>query len=308
MLKEAIRNNWATDISGYAQMIPALKDTDYPAWTIRLHSSYGVALPYNGEKAINETFANARIYSDDIVFDNQDVRRAIVLTTSTEGIEETFSALCCELIEPGSDGEKREKILASPLEWWKTWKEMLGNRNIDPRIYDVLGELCVFKALMVSGEEAYWNGPDGASYDIETAASFVEVKSTIVKDKREVTISNPTQLDPPGKPLHLVLCLFEPTVLTGDSIDSVIKEFENLGYDTSILNAKLSKMGFDVGMSARKKTFILHNMLKYTVDSDFPRVTPASFVGGVMPAGVTKFTYTVDISGMIAEEMKQGAG
>ena len=48
MLKEAIRNNWATDISGYAQIIPATKDSDYPAWTVKILSSYGVAIPYDG--------------------------------------------------------------------------------------------------------------------------------------------------------------------------------------------------------------------------------------------------------------------
>ena len=303
MLKEAIRNNWATDISGYAQIIPVTKDTDYPAWTVKILNSYGVAIPYDGEDDINESFANARIYSDNIVFDDHTVKKSLILSTSTEGIETTFSALCCELIEPGDNGEKRAKILSAPLEWWKSWKEMLGNRNIDPRIYDVLGELCVFKALLASGEDANWNGPDGASYDIETEWGFIEVKSTIVRDKREVTISNPTQLDPSGKPLNLVLCQFEPTVLTGVSIDSVLDEFANMGYSTTLLNTKLSKMGFDPGMSSRKKTFILHGMLKYTVDSDFPRITPASFVGGVMPAGITKFTYTVDLSGMTPESM-----
>lgn len=303
MLQEAIRNNWATDIKGYAQIIPELKDTDYPAWTIRFEDSYGVALPYDGIGEINEHFSNARIYSTDIVFNNIGVRKAIVLSTTAEGIEATFSALCSELIDPGDKGEKRRGVLSAPLEWWKSWKEMLGNRNIDARIYDVLGELCVLKLLIQKGENASWNGPNGASYDIETEKYFAEVKSTIVRDKREVTISNLTQLDPPGKPLNLILCQFEPTVLTGVSIDSVMSEFREMGYNTVALNSKLSEMGLEEGMSARKKTFVLHAMLKYTVDSDFPRITSASFADGVMPAGIIKFSYTVDLSGMIPESM-----
>ena len=47
-------------------------------------------------------------------------------------------------------------------------------------------------------------------------------------------------------------------------------------------------------------------MLKYTVDERFPRITPSSFADGVMPAGITKITYTVDLSGMIPETMIQG--
>ena len=306
MLQEAIRNNWATDIKGYAQIIPGLKDSDYPAWTIRFEDSYGVALPYNGVEEINEHFSNAHIYSTDIVFNNIGVKKAIVLSTTAEGMEGAFSALCSELIDPGENGEKRKRILSSPLEWWKSWKEMIGNRNIDARIYDVLGELCVLKLLVEKGEDAIWNGPNGASYDIETDKYFAEVKSTIARDKREVTISNLTQLDPPGKPLCVILCQFEPTALTGLSIDSIISEFREMGYNTAELNAKLFKMGLEEGMSARKKTFVLHAMLKYTVDADFPRITSASFAGGVIPAGIVKLSYPVDLGGMIPESMLEG--
>lgn len=302
-MREAIRNNWVTDIKDYAQIIPATENTEYPAWTIRFEDSYGVALPYDGQEEINEHFSNARIYSSNIVFIDNIAKKALLLTTTEEGIEETFSALCSEFIDPGVNGEKRKCILTDPLGWWKSWKELLGNRNIDVRIYDVLGELCVLKRLIQMGEDANWNGPDGASYDIETEHCFFEVKSTIVRDRREVTISNPTQLDFPGKPICLVLCQFEPTALTGVSIDSVMAEFQVMGYNIMLLNSILSNMGFEEGMSARKKTFILHAMLKYTVDSDFPRITPASFVGGVMPAGITKYTYTVDLSGMTPESM-----
>ena len=74
-----------------------------------------------------------------------------------------------------------------------------------------------------------------------------------------------------------------------------------------MINQKLSELGFEEGMSARNRTFLLHEMLKYAVSFDFPRITPESFVGGVLPMGVTKITYTVDLSGMPSEPMVQGA-
>ena len=61
MLIENIKSNWETDILGYAQVIPSLKGTDYPAWTVKLVDGYGVAIPYSGED-INESFSNARIF------------------------------------------------------------------------------------------------------------------------------------------------------------------------------------------------------------------------------------------------------
>lgn len=305
-MNELIRNNWKTDIVGYAQDIPVLKESRYPAWTIKYEDSYGVAIPYSGPEIINETFANAKLYSTLIPIHGQTPVSAIVLQTGAPDIAVPFATLCEALVAPGHNGERRRAIESSPVAWWKEWKELLGNRNIDERIYDILGELCVLRRLFELGEEPEWNGPTGASYDIELVDRFVEVKSSTVRDKREVTISSQFQLDPPGKSLNLVFCQFEPTVQTGESIDSIVDWFGGIGYNISVLNEKLASKGFEIGMSSRKRTFLLHSMLKYTVDESFPRITPASFVGGTMPAGITKISYTVDLSGMVPESMLQG--
>lgn len=307
MLIENIKSNWETDILGYAQVIPSLKGTDYPAWTVKLVDGYGVAIPYSGED-INESFSNARIFStDNIMVSSGVMQRSLVLTTGSFGIEQPFATLCAELVDPGVNGSARTAIIGDPVSWWKKWKELLGNKNIDARIYDVLGELCVLYVLLKSGEDAAWNGPDGTSYDIETDSRFVEVKSTLSRTKREITVSNQFQLDPPGKSLNLILCVFEPTVQSGISINGIIRKLNKLGYNIGMINQKLSELGFEEGMSARNRTFLLHEMLKYAVSFDFPRITPESFVGGVLPMGVTKITYTVDLSGMPSEPMVQGA-
>ena len=305
-MSELIRNNWETDILGYAHDIPTLKEYGYPAWTIKFDGSYGVAIPYNGPEIINEAFANAKLYSTSLPLQGQPPVSAIVLKTGAPDIAIPFATLCEALVDPGHNGERRREIESSPVAWWKEWKELLGNKNIDERIYDILGELCVLRRLVQGGEEPEWNGPTGASYDIELADRFVEVKSSTVRNKREVTISNQFQLDPPGKTLDLVFCQFEPTVQTGESIDSVVDWFAAIGYNTSALNDKLASKGFEIGMSSRKRTFLLHSMLKYTVDESFPRISPASFIGGTMPAGITKISYTVDLSGMVPESMLQG--
>lgn len=306
MLKKTILSNWETDILGYAQSIADLEHTGYPAWTVKLDDSYGVAIPYDGEEEINENFANARFRSTEIKNLSGKVKRVILLTTDSEDIKTPFSALCEALIDPGDNGVHRILIEASPIIWWKEWKELLGNRNIDDRIYDVLGELCVFMYLVKRGEEAEWNGPDGATYDIESTTRFVEVKSSINRDKREATISSQFQLFPNEKPLFLVLCRFEPAILSGVSIDSILSDFADIGYNIGLLNQKLEKKGFEEGMSARKKYFILHEMLLYKVDESFPTITPNSFVGGVMPQGITKITYTIDLSGLTPISLFQG--
>ena len=122
-------------------------------------------------------------------------------------------------------------------------------------------------------------------------------------DRKEITISNQFQLEPPGKHLDLVFCQFEPAVESGVSINQLVEQLKSNGVNIASLNQKLKELGFEEGRSSRNKTFILHSMLKYVVDSDFPRITPSSFLNGVMPAGITKITYTVDLSGMTPESM-----
>ena len=138
------------------------------------------------------------------------------------------------------------------------------------------------------------------------AFSFIFTFSSINRVKKEVTISSQFQLAPSGKSLELVLCRFEPTILTGVSIDGLLNEFKALGYNTDILNNKLESCGFEIGMSARKRTFILHEMLLYKVDDSFPRITPESFIGGVLPEGITKISYTVDLSGLSSVSLIKG--
>ena len=306
MLKKTILSNWETDILGYAQSIAELEITEYPAWTVKLDDSYGVAIPYTGKEEINENFASARIRSTEIKILQGDVKRVLLLTTNSQDIKTPFSTLCEGLIDPGDSGGNRVLIEASPIIWWKEWKELLGNRNIDERIYDVLGELCAFKYIVQKGEEAEWNGPDGATYDIESTVRFIEVKSSINREKREVMISSQFQLFPKEKSLFLILCRFEPTILSGISIDSILSDFAEIGYNTELLNQKLEKRGFEKGMSSRKRRFILHEMLLYKVDENFPTITPQDFIGGVMPQGITKITYTVDLSGLTPISLLQG--
>lgn len=304
-LKQEIQDNWKTDISGNIQDIALLKNTSYPAWTVKFDEAYGVAIPYSSSEEINETFANARIRSSDINTQDGEKKRVLVLTTTSKRIQTYFASLCEALIDPGENGVIRNQINTSPILWWKDWKELLGNRNIDSRIYDTLGELCVLKYSIDHGEDANWIGPDGASYDIETETRFLEVKSSTVRSQKHVTISSQYQLFP-HKPLYLVYCLFEPTITSGVSIDSLLDEFKLIGYNTNLLNDKLESKGFEKGMSSRKKMFILHEMLLYTVDDSFPRITPASFENGVLPESIIDISYTVDLAGLPSVSLIQG--
>ena len=305
-LKYEIIKNWKTDITGFAQDIDSLCNAGYPCWTVKFLDSYGVAIPYTGSEGINEHFSNARIRSDILIVSNGIEKNAIILTADYSVSQESFSTLCEALLSPGENGKNRALVTCSPEAWWKDWKELIGNRDIDERVYDTLGELCVFKYLSENGRQVNWDGPNSSTYDLETDDGYVEVKSTTSRSKKEVTISSQFQLDPPEKELSLVLCQFESSAFTGYSIDGVVDDLIRMGINPDYINSRLSKKGLETGMSARRRKFILHDMLKYEINERFPRITPASFIGGVMPLGVTKISYTVSLDGLDSVSLIKG--
>lgn len=143
MLLEDIKNNWKTDILGYAQVISSLKDTKYPAHTVKLVDGYGVAIPYSGDD-VNESFSNVRSFSTDNIMASPGViQRSLVLTTDSFEAEQPFASLCAEFIDPGTDGSSRIAVLNDPVAWWGKWKELLGNKNIVHE-FMMFSESCAF--------------------------------------------------------------------------------------------------------------------------------------------------------------------
>ncbi len=304
MLIDEILANWAGMPSDNVMLVSSLSIIGYISWTIKTSAGYGVAIPINSEEEISEHFASAHYYTSDIILDNSKQEHVLMLVTKKEEIKDQFAALCAELLTPGENGDLRNEVSQSPVTWWMAWKELLGNKNVELRVYDVLGELWTLKYLAEHGENAEWNGPDGATYDIDCESFYTEVKSTIARNKKQISLSNLFQLDPPeGKKLFLVLCQFESS-LSGISINTMVDQLEKLGYSRAALNDKLEKLGLEKGMSARKRCYILHAATKYTVDESFPAIRETSFVGGVLPKCVMSITYTVTLDGLLGENIK----
>lgn len=303
MLLNEIMSNWAGMPRASVMVIQSLTDLGYRSWTIKTPAGYGVAIPVNCDEEISEYFAGARYFTGDIVLDNSIEEHVLMLITPKEEIKEQFASLCAELLTPGDEGELRAEISNSPASWWMAWKELLGNRSVDLRVYDVLGELWTLKYLAEHGIHAEWNGPDGATYDIDCESFFVEVKSSTARNNRQITLSNLFQLDPPeGKSLYLVLCQFESS-LTGLSINSLVDDLEVLGYSRFAINSKLERMGFEKGKTARKRCYIVHAATKYSVDESFPAIRESSFVDGVLPVGVMSISYTITLNGIAGENI-----
>lgn len=287
---EEIASIWETCQRGYAQELPSLLDTRHPAWSVVLPDGrFGVAVPYSEEEEVYEAFANARVES--LLLKN--ISDGSVLVLSSYESSRAFASLCAEFVSPGKNGAAREDLVSSPVSWWKEWKGLLGNRSIDRRVYDVLGEMICLEVLCGMGLDPIWNGPDGASCDIDCGTRKYEVKSTLSRSSKNVQIHGLFQLSNENEvEKHLLLVQFEPSI-DGFSINGMVETLAGNGFSRAEINNSLLDLGYPQGNSARNKCYSLHGLTDYIVDNSFPHISPESFVGGMLPLGVTSINYGV---------------
>lgn len=293
-LADEILGYWRTIERGYSQQIRFLSDDRWPAWALHLpDETVGVAIPYPFEQPVIETFANVRLEAATIA--NLTNGRMLILT-SYEATS-AFAAVCAQFIAPGENGVTREAIVSNPVAWWREWKGLLGNKNVEKRVYDILGELIGLAALKQAGCSPIWTGPDGISTDIDCGTSKYEVKSSVARNSRTFEAHGLFQLSADSVPKYLIFAQFEPSE-NGLSIDGLVAHLASQGYSLSDLNASLNKLGYPEGASSRTTSYRLISLSQYDVNDEFPRIEPSSFTTGSLPRGVLSITYTVSLDGL----------
>ena len=292
---EHIREHFAAGINGFRKIqgLPS----DCPAWTVCREDGYfGVCIPNPGMVVINERFASISIESQDYP-DTGDTSHMLMLLCSSRKLRYEFASVAAQFIEPGPESSNRKKIQRNPFEWWKRWRELVGNRIGEKKPYSVIGEMLVVERLLKDGQQVVWGGPAASTHDIDTGSISAEVKSTLQRAKTEITVSSPYQLDG-TKPLWLYIVKFEENPKDGLTISEQAAILEQLGYDSSLIENQLARLGFVAGTHGRKQRYRVLEKRKYLVDDSFPKITPASFIGGHMPTGITHIEYTVNLDGL----------
>ena len=290
--------------NGFFDKVMSIRDlpAEYPAWTINRRTQYGVIIPTDNDEKFRESFSSVEIFTEQNVNISGKVYNVIMLISENIELKSEFATICSQFVDPGDNGENRKKLIADPQQWWDRWKTLLGNALSQNEPYPVLGELTVLSYYITKGEAPLWRGPDSASNDIEFSDFSCEVKSTTQRYAKEITVSGIHQLKSAGKELELVFCRFERS-LSGKSINDVVDELVQSGYDKTDLENNLDKLGLSDGCVARKLKYKLLEMNKYQVDDSFPVITEKSFKNDILPANIIKFTYTVDLAGLDCENL-----
>lgn len=291
---EEIRDGFAS-MSSYGAMQLNTLTAEYLAYIIRIPDGYGVAIPVNKDMEVAENFNSCK-FRTGLLSIGGNPSNYLMLISAFEEYRYEFASLCAELLSPGENGRDRKALLEDPLDWWKRWKELVGNDIKDKAVYSIIAELRVLEHKRISDPSAEWTATHMGSHDIECSTESCEVKSTCKRYGAEVTIAGQHQLVH-KKPLYLYFIRMEES-LEGISVNDMKKRLVQTGYDPAKLEMELQQQGLEHGASIRDKKYKILEKRKYIVDESFPCITRESFKNNQLPAGIIQIVYTVDLDAL----------
>lgn len=304
-LAEQIRTKFA-GISGFDKRAEPLGgfEGELSSWAIKLDELYAVGIEIDESIKINETFANVFFYTGTYSIDGER-KYLLVLASPGKELRNEFAGICALFLEPGPRGEKRKRLRDDPLAWWKSWKNLLGNKNVEKSAYSVLSELLVLYHFKKEGADISadsWTGPNGKSVDIRTAEKGYEVKSSLIKYNDIVTISGQYQLES-GSNLSLIFVKLEDPGKEAAgkniiNIDYLLDKLSGLGLDYTKLNDMVKKTGFKENSLDRKKHFRILELREYPIDDEFPYIDVNALRGIKKIEHIIQVTYKVDLKGI----------
>lgn len=290
---EEIREYFASTQNGAREIKELPKE--YSAIVIRNNEGYGVAIAFDDERDISEKFANSRLFSQCLAIGGVE-RKYLILSCMLDSLRYEFASVCAQFVEPGIDGVDRKNLLAEPLEWWKKWRELMGNTISNKEAYSVIAEMMVLNDLYVNDRTVEWTAVNSGSHDIEGCNGSYEVKSTVKRYGATITIAGQHQLHS-LKRLQLYFCRMEQSK-SGVSINDMKERLVEDGYDKDKLEQQLYQMGYERGASIREEKYKVLEKRKYEVDEKFPKITKTSFKDDCIPDSVIQITYTIDLDGL----------
>ena len=180
------------------------------------------------------------------------------------------------------------------------WRALLavrrGTRLSLTEQMSLFAELTVLDLVTRGGAlpAAWWRGPRREPHDIVTPARAFEVKA-VGRTSSTVTIHGVDQLEPPGRPLALVLVEVveaEDGRSLPDLVDGVLSRVDDLGDALWSLTAA----GFDRAEPEHyPERFTVEDIGHLEVTDEVPRIVASSFGPTGAPTGLSRLQYRLDL-------------
>lgn len=182
---------------------------------------------------------------------------------------------------------------------WRALFAAAGPRMTMKQLAGLYGELLVLDRLLALSVTAAsrWKGPLGEPHDFIGPGLDIEVKTTLSDEDDIVHIHGLEQLAAQeGSQLCLAHLRVETPSPDGESLGEVVARLEEID-QSGRLRGLLAAAGYqdEERRAYSEVTFRLVDEHWFMVDASFPRLTAATFAGGVVPEGLGDFRYTLDL-------------
>lgn len=214
-----------------------------------------------------------------------------------------FATLCSDIIRTleSSDLASRVRNLQNCFNRWSRFFEKWDQEGLSAeRQRGLFGELMVLETLLHSGLSSMdgvssWKGSSGAPQDFIHQCAALEVKTTISKEPRKVSVSSEKQLDDSDlKSLSLVVLTLNEVESGGISLPIAVTTvrllLENDENSRSVFESSLIEAGYlDIDADKYSKQYTIRSREVFDIHGGFPRIVS-------VPSGVGDLRYTVTIS------------
>ena len=264
----------------------------------RAKGKYCVAIEdTKGIDDFEERFVGITITTDYINYQNKSKKVIYMYISDKEDLDK-FSIIAEDFLSIAN----RNELLNNTFDWINSWRNLFGDTIKKKKVFDVIGEMLVFKYIYAKDKTAVWAGPSSGSQDIVSQYRNFEVKSTTIKVGNVVHISSAFQLDVKKQSeLYFVRLEKKDYALT---IDSLANDIVNMGYDRTKIETCLCQLGYPVGNKDRKKSYDVLEIKKYSIDeTNFPIMTLADINKITKSKNIIGYVFTVDLSNLFGEDV-----
>ena len=232
----------------------------------------------------------------------------LILILTDQNNWELFAGICNDLIETtrraNNNIQAIEIIQRRLLQWHEFLKQVRPRMLSEEQIKGLIGELIFLRDHVIPKFGAavalkYWKGPEGAPQDFNIGDSVIEVKCQSGATAPRIVISSADQLSPQLPMMYLFVVTLgavgvsdagainlpsltgEITALLNHTAPESLEQFNNL----------LCKSGYIPAERYLEYSYLLANKRLFLVREHFPRIAVKQ-----VPAGVSRLTYSIDLS------------
>ncbi|MDK1488636.1 PD-(D/E)XK motif protein [Sinorhizobium sp. 7-81] len=226
----------------------------------------------------------------------------IDITLRNPRLTRVFTELVEEILKRLESGDGPETAVHGTIQDFRNLLARTPEGEIPlTKLGGLIGELVILERLTAKLPTALdgWTGPIGQRHDFRRRSIAIEVKTSLRSDASRVTIHGPEQLLPPSNGrLHLAHVRIEPVDGGELSVAALHRAIIDYGADELVLDERLAELGCRDPQAEEwnATSFALEGIDIYALAAGFPSITPASFSGGILPAGVVALTYEIDLA------------